>query len=103
MTRTTLSDPTTDYATCTSSPTLACPAATTNAQPNWIFKITEYGRLDDGTAMAQSSTATAITTTLAAKCTLLGDEFNPLRETDKMGRANPYQDPNRGRIAALLV
>ena len=103
MTRTTVQD-TSTYTNCTSSASQACPRGNTGDQPNYIYKITEYGRLDDGaTTMALSSTATAVTLTTSRSCTLLGDEFNPLRETDKMGRANPYQDPNRGRIAPLLL
>ena len=36
-------------------------------------------------------------------CTVAGDEFNPLKELDKYGNPNPYQDPSRGTIAAITV
>lgn len=111
MSRVTLQDASTDYVACTGT----CPAGTATEQPSFSFRITEYGRIDNGaTTMTQTATTTSGVTTItsstagyssatAAVCTLLGDEFNPLRETDKMGRANPYQDPNRGRIAPLLI
>ena len=35
--------------------------------------------------------------------TLLGEEYNPLKEIDKYGRQNPYQDPTRGRIDDIVV
>ena len=31
-------------------------------------------------------------------CTFVGEEFNPLSEVDQSGRANPFQDPNRGTM-----
>lgn len=31
-------------------------------------------------------------------CATTGEEYNPLKEVDKHGRANPYQDPYYGRL-----
>ena len=39
----------------------------------------------------------------AAACTTVGSVFNPLAEVDKFGRANPYQDPNRGSVPPFTV
>jgi hypothetical protein len=36
-------------------------------------------------------------------CGSIGDEYNPLTEKDKLGRANPYQDPTRGRFTNVTV
>lgn len=67
-----------------------------------FFSIREYGRIEglikDAAATAGATQSTPALTGSDA-CTLTGDEFNPLRETDKMGRANPYQDKTRGRLA----
>ena len=41
--------------------------------------------------------------TTGAGCDNLGDEYNPLTEKDKLGRANPYQDPSRGRFENISV
>jgi hypothetical protein len=58
------------------------------------FSIREYGRIEGGTV----STAVAVVTN-STGCFNVGPEFNPLSETDKMGRANPYQDITRGRLS----
>ena len=42
-------------------------------------------------------------TIAAAGCADIGDEYNPLTEKDKLGRANPYQDPTRGRFTNITT
>lgn len=87
------------YTACVAAagpPVVTCPTGVSTEAPSYSFRILEYGRLDDGTTFS-SSTVLAGTDCSSQS----GDEFNPLKETDKMGRANPYQDPNRGRIANL--
>ena len=93
------------YDGCTEDPSATppvyCPAGVITEQPSFSFRIFEYGRLDDG---ATFSLTTASANLSGRACSdKAGEEFNPLKETDKMGRANPYQDPNRGRIAALKL
>ena len=39
----------------------------------------------------------------AANYDSTGEEYNPLREVDKYGRQNPYQDPNRGTIGPITT
>ena len=34
---------------------------------------------------------------------MTGDEFNPLKEFNKYGQENIYQDPTRGRIADITT
>jgi len=36
-------------------------------------------------------------------CSNIGDEYNPLREVNKAGTANPYQDPHRGRLDTVTT
>ena len=35
---------------------------------------------------------------MAHDCSFVGEEWNPMREVDRNGRPNPYQDPNRGTM-----
>ena len=93
------------YTACSPNPSgtppVYCPEGVNTEQPSFSFRIFEYGRLDDG---ATFSATTADANLAGRACSdKAGEEFNPLKETDKMGRANPYQDPNRGRIAALKL
>jgi hypothetical protein len=55
------------------------------------FRLMEYGQL------LKNSTATT-GTLLAQNCGNMGNQFRPLKEVDKYGRVNPFQDPNRGII-----
>jgi len=60
-------------------------------------------KLNDITSAALSATQTfkiRINTLgkLGVDCADVGEEFNPMTEKDKYGRANPFQDPKRGRI-----
>ena len=34
----------------------------------------------------------------AHDCSFVGEEWNAMKEVDRDGRPNPYQDPNRGTI-----
>ena len=40
--------------------------------------------------------------TTGGSCTRVGEEYNPLKEVDKYGRENPFQDPMRGRLPPIL-
>ena len=37
-------------------------------------------------------------TTINYRCGNMGNQFRPLKEVDKYGRVNPFQDPARGVI-----
>ena len=68
------------------------------------FSIREYGRLRGSLPATPATTIAAPesgSTTTA--CQYVGPEFNPLEETDKMGRPNPYQDKTRGRLTAYQL
>ena len=39
---------------------------------------------------------------LGDMCAEVGLEYNPLKEIDAYGRQNPFQDPSRGRIDAVV-
>jgi len=55
--------------------------------------VMEYGNLRDNRANAATSGGTK------AACMNMGNQFRPLKEVDKYGRVNPFQDPSRGVIA----
>ena len=65
----------------------------------------EYGRLTGATpttsvAVNYQSTNTSVNTAANA-CYNMGNQFRPLKEVDKYGRANPFQDPSRGVIPLI--
>ena len=47
----------------------------------------------------QAGTATNTT----AACRNMGNQFRPLKEVDKYGRVNPFQDPTRGVISSIAA
>ena len=57
---------------------------------SYEFRLMEYGQL------RKNSTATSGIT--SQPCGNMGNQFRPLKEVDKYGRVNPFQDPNRGVI-----
>lgn len=61
------------------------------------FKVMEYGstKVWDATNSVYQDCVT--------NPEILGDEFNPIKELDKYGRQNPYQDPTRGRIDSVTI
>ena len=68
--------------------TAATPTTNAAAQ-SYEFRLMEYGQLLAGTG-----------TTNNFACGNMGNQFRPLKEVDKYGRVNPFQDPNRGVIPA---
>ena len=56
------------------------------ASTTYEIRINEYGKTRDDEGM---------------ECQGVGTEFNPLKEVNKYGVANPYQDPSRGRISDI--
>ena len=67
------------------------------------FSIREYGRIRGSVPSTPATTAALETGALTTNCQYVGPEFNPLEETDKMGRPNPYQDKTRGRLTAYQM
>jgi hypothetical protein len=63
------------------------------------------GSLTGFTASSSNRLTIRESAALGAACATAGtaDEYNPLTEKDKYGRANPYQDPSRGRLVDLVV
>lgn len=67
----------------------------------------EYGRLTgakEGTTTATKKNLAVATSSLNNTynaCMNMGNQFRPLKEVDKYGRANPFQDPARGVIPLI--
>ena len=62
--------------------------ATNFPAQTYEFRLMEYANL------ANLSTST----TINYRCGNMGNQFRPLKEVDKYGRVNPFQDPTRGVI-----
>ena len=59
------------------------------AGSTYKFRINEWGTIQDATACDDT--------------TIIGEEFNPLKEFDKYGRPNVYQDPGRGNLDDVTI
>jgi len=55
------------------------------------FQVHEYGNSFGNAATSTNS------------CKNIGSEYNPLREVNKAGMPNPYQDPLRGRLEPVTT
>jgi hypothetical protein len=82
----------------------ADPADKTNYN-RYEFRLMEYGRLTGAKETATLVKNIAVTTgsknNVYNACNNMGNQFRPLKEVDKYGRANPFQDPARGVIPKI--
>ena len=64
---------------------------------SYEFRIMEYANLRP---INSTTLGTRTSTYTNYACGNMGNQFRPLKEVDKYGRVNPFQDPTRGVIPA---